>query len=378
MKRKLLSLLLVITIILTLTAALPSAGAWHGGIVTIESVPQEGGGVSATVTSDWYSISPYFVPASSHLLMGVVGWTDEDDPDFIVVDHTLFFGDYVVLQAEPNSGWRFDGWYEMRRLDIDTWIWYDIPGGDPLGSSDTHTISFHGNKYIESRFSRYVPDEPDEDGAIHPPQNFTYTAPAAGGHSDWAASYLARAEQLGLIPSSLQGQNVDLRSPITRAEFAGVVVMAFESLSERQAIPAASNRFADTQDNYILRAYNAGLMVGTGAATFEPNTILNREQTATALTRVFKSSTIPGWTMANDREGLLEFTWPALFADDANISDWARESVYFMAANEILQGTGNNMFSPRAVTTAQQAIGYADATREQAIVIALRMLENLG
>jgi hypothetical protein len=35
------------------------------------------------------------------------------------------------------------------------------------------------------------------------------------------------------------------------------------------------------------------------------------------------------------------------------------------------------MFSPRAVTTAQQAIGYATATREQALIIALRMVENL-
>jgi hypothetical protein len=209
-------------------------------------------------------------------------------------------------------------------------------------------------------------------------QSFTYTAPAAGSHSDWAAGYLARAEQLGIIPSTLRGENVDMRRSITRAEFAGVAVMAFESLSERQALPAATDRFTDTQDSYVLRAYNAGLMIGVMPTAFAPDTILDREQTATALTRVFKSSTIPGWTMATDEEGLLDFTWPALFADDANISSWARESVYFMAYNGIILGTGNNMFSPRAVTTAQQAVGYAAATREQAVVIALRMLENLG
>ena len=214
-------------------------------------------------------------------------------------------------------------------------------------------------------------------------QTFTYTAPAAGGHSDWAVPYLARAEQLGIIPSTLRGENVDMRRPITRAEFAGVVVLAFETLSERQTQPAASNRFADTQDNYVLRAYNTELMVGVSLpgvspATFAPNANLTREQAATALTRVFKSATIPGWTLATDDEYPLTFTWPELFADDANISDWARESVYFMAYNGIVLGTGNNMFSPRAVTTAQEAVGYASATREAAIVIALRMLENLG
>ena len=41
-------------------------------------------------------------------------------------------------------------------------------------------------------------------------------------------------------------------------------------------------------------------------------------------------------------------------------------------------GVGNNMFAPRAITTAEQAAGFATATREQALVIALRMVENLG
>ena len=197
-------------------------------------------------------------------------------------------------------------------------------------------------------------------------------------HSAWARAELERAAQLNLIPVTLQNSRVDLREPITRAEFAGVVVMTFESLANTTALPAITNRFSDTTNAYVLRAYNSGLMVGVSAAEFAPNTLLNREQAATALTRSFKRATIPGWTFANDREGLLNFTRPTPFADSANISGWARESVYFMSANGIIQGTGNNMFSPRAVTNAQQAAGYAQATREQALLIALRMVENLG
>ncbi|MBQ3078323.1 MAG: S-layer homology domain-containing protein, partial [Clostridia bacterium] len=71
------------------------------------------------------------------------------------------------------------------------------------------------------------------------------------------------------------------------------------------------------------------------------------------------------------------FDQPAPFADDADISDWARNSVYFMAANGIILGD-NNIFSPRAVTGEQQAAGYANATREQALLIAVRMVEKLG
>jgi len=49
-----------------------------------------------------------------------------------------------------------------------------------------------------------------------------------------------------------------------------------------------------------------------------------------------------------------------------------------MAANDIIKGTGNNMFSPRATTPEEEARNYATATREQALVITVRMVENLG
>ncbi|MBQ3077401.1 MAG: S-layer homology domain-containing protein [Clostridia bacterium] len=66
------------------------------------------------------------------------------------------------------------------------------------------------------------------------------------------------------------------------------------------------------------------------------------------------------------------------FADDQEISGWAKDSVYFMAANGIIAGVGDNTFAPKAVTTEQQAAGYAQATREQALTIAVRMVENFG
>jgi len=69
--------------------------------------------------------------------------------------------------------------------------------------------------------------------------------------------------------------------------------------------------------------------------------------------------------------------YPTPFADDAKISDWAKPSVYFMTANKIIAGTGNNMFSPRATTAAEEAALYASATREQALAIAVRTVENL-
>jgi len=194
--------------------------------------------------------------------------------------------------------------------------------------------------------------------------------------SAWAQPEVQKAGEMGLIPESLQG--ADLTKPITRAEFAAVSVKVYEALSGVKAIPAVTNPFTDTKDVEVLKAYNVGITAGTSATTFDPNTILNREQAATMLTRVFKKVSMPGWTLATDGQFKLTYTKPALFADDAQISDWAKDSVYFMAANGIIKGMDNNIFAPKNTTSAQEASGYANATREQALAIAVRMVENLG
>lgn len=194
--------------------------------------------------------------------------------------------------------------------------------------------------------------------------------------SGWATGEIEKANALGLIPDSLKG--ADLTKPITRAEFAAVSVKVYENLSGTAAIPAVNNPFTDTKDIEVLKAYNVGVTSGTSATTFAPNVLLNREQAAAMLTRVFKKVSLAGWTMATDSQFTLQYTKPAKFADDAKISDWAKDSVYFMAANGIINGTGNNNFSPKATTPAEQARNYASATREQALAIAVRMVENLG
>ena len=193
--------------------------------------------------------------------------------------------------------------------------------------------------------------------------------------SEWAQEELARADELGLIPDCLDG--ADLTADITRAEFAAVAVKVYEALSGTAAIPIVNNPFTDCNDVEVLKAYNIGAVNGTSATTYDPDALLNREQAATMLTRVFKKVTLAGWTLQTDSQFTLPYTKPPAFADDKDISDWAKDSVYFMAANGIINGVGNNKFAPKNVTTEEQATGYANATREQALIIAVRMVENL-
>ena len=193
--------------------------------------------------------------------------------------------------------------------------------------------------------------------------------------STWAQNELAEAEKLNLIPNSLK--NSDLTKSITREEFAEVSVKAYEALTGNQSTPVETNPFTDTKNREVLKAYNLGITTGTSATTFDPNALLNREQAATMLTRTYKKATIDGWTIADDSKFPLEYTKSNTFADDKDISEWAKDSVYFMNANGIINGVGDNNFAPKNTTSAQEAVGYANATREQAIIIATRMVKNL-
>jgi len=200
--------------------------------------------------------------------------------------------------------------------------------------------------------------------------------PVGGNMSGWAVEEIAKAENLGLIPDVLK--NTDLTRPITRAEFAAVSVKTYESLSDTKAVPTATNPFTDCNDTEVLKAFNLGITAGVSATTFEPNRLLSREEAATMLTRVFKKITLADWTIQTDNNYPLSYAKPAPFADDAQISNWAKDSVYFMVANEIIRGMGGNRFAPKNTTSAEEAQGYANATREQALIIAVRMVENLN
>ncbi|MBQ6835852.1 MAG: S-layer homology domain-containing protein [Clostridia bacterium] len=258
--------------------------------------------------------------------------------------------------------------------DLKNWIYVGDADGSLCGVDMNGKVPADG-KYKYVRITDIEGQSSSWPGAdIDAVAGLNAKVPASG--SEWANAELEKADVLGLIPESLVG--ADLTKPITRAEFAAVSVKTYEAIAGVKAKdPTVENPFKDTTDKEVLKAYEIGITTGTGdGTTFSPNDLLNREQAATMLTRVYKKTSMNGWTMAKDGEFVLEYTKPAQFSDDANISGWAKDSVYFMAANKIIQGS-EGKFMPKATTDAEIAIGYAQATREQALLIAVRMVENL-
>lgn len=169
---------------------------------------------------------------------------------------------------------------------------------------------------------------------------------------DWAKEDMQKAEKMGLIPETFVSK--DATKAITREEFATVTVKLYEALTGKKAEKISNNPFADTDNEYVLKAYNLGITMGISETKFGDGTI-TREQMATMIARSLSKA---GIDTTVDLETTIKFV------DDNEMHDWSRNSIYFMANKEIIKGIGENKFS---------TLGLAKV--EEAIVIAVRCTE---
>lgn len=190
-----------------------------------------------------------------------------------------------------------------------------------------------------------VPDTPAEPGA-------NPAAPSGAQTSKWAEAQVNAAVAKGLAP---EGLGDDYRVSITRAQFAATAVKLYEVMSGEKIAPAANNPFTDTSDPDVLRAAAAGFVNGVTDTTFAPDALVTREQAATLLSRVYTKL-----------GGEIPQVSNTAFADDTSVSGYAKSAVAFMADKDIVSGVGENQFNAKG-----------SASIEQALIIALRMLDNL-
>lgn len=170
--------------------------------------------------------------------------------------------------------------------------------------------------------------------------------------SDWAKELVTSAAASGLIADGLGD---DYTVNITRAQFAAVTVKLYEAMSGEAAPAAGDSPFTDTSDPAVIQAEALGFVGGMGNGKFEPDSLVTREQAAAMLSRVYTK--LGGEIPAVDATE---------FADDGDMSGYARNAIAFMSGKEIVGGVGNNKFDPQG-----------RASIEQALVIALRMFEKL-
>lgn len=160
--------------------------------------------------------------------------------------------------------------------------------------------------------------------------------------SQWAAADIESANENRIIPSEFK--DADMSKEISRLDFAAAAVTLYEKVYNIEAVPEKENPFVDTKDKNALKAKKLGIIQGVSENEFAPDAMLTREETAVILYRI-----IGGKAVIENKNGIN-------FADDSEISDWAKEAVYVMSVNDIIRGRDDNMFCPKERLTYEECI----------------------
>jgi hypothetical protein len=156
--------------------------------------------------------------------------------------------------------------------------------------------------------------------------------------SSWAVEQVNAAIAEGLVSLGLQS---NYTQATTRAEFAALAVALYENVKGEIT---GRITFIDTDDANVEKAAYIGVVMGVGENRFAPDSSLTREQAATMLSRLATAVGMP-----LDKQD-------STFADNDQISDWAIEAVGQMQTTGIMQGVGDNRFSPKSPYTREQSI----------------------
>lgn len=164
--------------------------------------------------------------------------------------------------------------------------------------------------------------------------------------SSWANQYVSEAESLGILPSSLEDE--DLTKDITREVFCELAYSTIKEVSVENSIKITyANRdahFYDTDNKSIISLFRMGIISGKTSTKFAPNDYITREEAASILDRAVKYLR------------LTEFSNTKRFSDKRQISGWAYDSVDTICGMNIMSGMGDGTFNPKGNYTCEQAI----------------------
>lgn len=157
--------------------------------------------------------------------------------------------------------------------------------------------------------------------------------------SFWAKEYIDN--NIWLIPHNLDS---DYRANLTREESCDLLVPFYQNETQNYYIIRESE-FSDTDSINVNKASKADIIKGVGNGKFAPNNNVTREQYCVMILNMLKSI---GYE--------IEVEYLTQFKDNEEISDWAKEAIYFLNEKDIVNGVGNNEFNPKGFVTREQSI----------------------
>lgn len=169
--------------------------------------------------------------------------------------------------------------------------------------------------------------------------------------SPWARPSIVRLELLGILEEG-ESFEASYKAKLVREEFSELLVKFYLFVEGGSVENYGSlSPFSDTENRYVIAAHKLGLVNGISESEFGPRKEITREQVATMMFRALTKMQLGAQAKSYQS-----------FADDAKISPWAREAVYFCKANSIIQGMEGGNFAPKKSATKEELIKILDNT----------------
>jgi len=179
------------------------------------------------------------------------------------------------------------------------------------------------------------------------------------GVSTWFEPSLREMQQLDLLPPSFA--NFDLSKDISRGEMCELAVYAFERITGYAIVPERTDYFSDTSADYIVKAYELGIVNGYPDGTYGPNNKLTRQE-------FFQI--IENFCLASAFQPVADKNYLGQFADTATLGDWAKEAAQICVRYGYVNG--------KAEKNATYLDPLGNASRQEAMAMFLRAYKSLN
>jgi hypothetical protein len=218
-----------------------------------------------------------------------------------------------------------------------------------IGDSGTLEVVINARYNADTGMAEFTPAHFSKYAAAY----VSVTYKDIGGVS-WAKESIEALAARGIIGNA--GGAFNPSANITRADFLDMVIKA-SNLLDNNAV--CTFKDVDKKASYyqsMATAQKLGITLGTGKGSFEPNTVISRQDMAVMLYRIASKASV-------DISGTKN---AGTISDKSSLASYAVDAVSVMYKTGLLNGTGNGMFSPKSTTT-----------RAQGAVVAFNMFKRI-
>ena len=317
----------------------------------LESI-QRGG----TAKETWINKQSYTVPRGSKVFHVFDKALREhniqyDNPSGNYVKYILsptdgqWFGEFSNGQ---NSGWMYKvngvfsnvglAQYELSDRDDVLWLYtndYKNEPGNPFGGGSGGSGGGGGSTTTPQQTAPKQPQVTPVSTTVEPVQ-FTDVP-----QDKWYSKAVVVMVEKGLVKGR-EDNKFEPNAKITRAEFITILSRIEGKAMDTQAnVQFKDIKSTDWYYQAIAWANANNIAKGTGG-TFNPNQPITREEMAAMLMNYIKYNEQIKIAVKNEAK---------TFADNSQVSDWAKESVQVMQSAGIIGGNENNQFAPKTHAT---------------------------